>query len=166
MQEQSRLSFFLTLCLSPPPPLFAVFLSPSTRRPSVRSFALQVVALRLAPLPAIQAGQRLPVFVHAPAVSPPPAFGWTALQRKKKIFFLVVQKLLACFLPNQFAMQRLTCAAFSEEDCADRWHQQGTDEHTNISQPAPTSSFSSKSGGKDGKVAGRLITLRHIVKTD
>lgn len=85
MQEQSRLSFFslsLSVFLPLPPILFSVLLvsvhSSSPLSP-VLSFALQVVALRLAPLPAIVAGQRLPVFVHAPAVAPPPAFGWTAL---------------------------------------------------------------------------------------
>ena len=81
MQEKSRLSFFLSLSLSFSLPLL---FSSSTRHPSVFSFALQVVALRLAPLPAIKAGQRLPVFVHTPAEAPPPAFGWTALQRKEK----------------------------------------------------------------------------------
>lgn len=79
MHEQTR------LFLHPPPPcLFSVFLPPSTCCPSVLSLALQVVALRLAPLPAIVAGKRLPVFVHAPAVAPPPAFGWTALQNKEE----------------------------------------------------------------------------------
>lgn len=82
MQEQSRLSFSLSLSVFIPSPLL---FSSSTRHPSVFSFALQVVALCLASLPAIEAGQRLPVFVHAPAEAPPPAFGWTALQRKEKV---------------------------------------------------------------------------------
>lgn len=55
----------------------------------VFSFLLQVVALRLAALRPVQAGQRLTVPVHAPAVAPPPAFGWTALRRSKTVKTLV-----------------------------------------------------------------------------
>lgn len=113
MQEQSRLSFFLSVFL---PHSSAVFLSPSTRCASLLSFALQVVAVRLTPLLAIEAGQRLPVLVHAPAVSPPPAFGWTALQREEKEKRKHIKDgnwccKAACLLsPNKFAVQRLTCA--------------------------------------------------------
>lgn len=84
MQEHSGISFFLApLTPSPiPPPYYTVFSFPSTFCSSILSFALQVVALLLAPLPAIVAGERLPIFVHTPAVAPPPAFGRTALQKK------------------------------------------------------------------------------------
>lgn len=81
MQEQSRFSFFLSVFL---PHSSAVFLSPSKSCASLPSFALQVVALCLAPLLAVEARQRLPILVHAPAVSPPPALGWTALQTEMK----------------------------------------------------------------------------------
>lgn len=54
-------------------------LSLSTGVSPVSSFVLQVVALRLAALRPVKAGERLAILVHAPAVSPPPAFRWTAL---------------------------------------------------------------------------------------
>lgn len=113
MQEQSRLSLFLSVFL---PHSSAVILPPSTRCASLLSFALQVVALRLTPLLAVEAGQRLPILVHTPAVSPPPAFGWTALQRETKENRKNKRKMVtgaACLLSsNKFAVQRLMCAPF------------------------------------------------------
>lgn len=52
--------------------------------PSVLSLVLRVVALGLVSIPAVIARQRLPVFVHAPAVAPPPAFGRAALWRHEE----------------------------------------------------------------------------------
>lgn len=109
-------------CLSPPPPPYSLSSSLLPLGvPPVLSFALQVVALRLAPLPAVKARQRLPVFVHAPAVAPPPAFGGTALQRKgeKRISMLLV-------------LQRFNVRSLQQE---------GSDNSralTNITQMAPT----------------------------
>lgn len=128
---KSKVGSSIVLSLPPtphPPPLFSVFLSMSTRRVVVLSFALHVVALHLTPLPAVVAGQRLPVFVHAPAVAPPPAFGWTALQRKrggKK------NECVACLLLGNTAQ---TCAAFNKRD----WTVGTSRASTNITQLALT----------------------------
>lgn len=78
---------------APPPSILLVLLPPEEReRERERthslslslSFALQVVALCVSALPAVEARQRLAVFVHTPAVAPPPAFGWAALDREEK----------------------------------------------------------------------------------
>lgn len=84
---RSKISSFSHFFFLPHPPRYSLssFLHPLGLS-TIFSFALQVVALHLPMLPAIKAWQRLAISVHAPAVAPLPAFGWTALQRQSERF--------------------------------------------------------------------------------